>query len=69
MKLNEIYEIEEILVENKKTGKEESKTIYKPKIKNGKTYIPLKDEWRDLTNQPEEKVITHTPEYESPLLN
>jgi type I restriction enzyme M protein len=56
MKLNEIYETEEILIENKKTGKEESKTIYKPKVKNGKTYIPLKDEWRDLSNQPEEKV-------------
>ena len=56
MTLNEIYETEEILVENKKTGKEESKIIYKPKVKNGKTYIPLKDEWRDLTNQPEEAV-------------
>jgi len=56
MKLNEIYEAEEILVENKKTGKEESKTIYKPKVEKGKTYIPLKDEWRDLSNQPEEKV-------------
>ncbi len=56
MILNEIYETEEILVENKKTGKEETKTIYKPKVENGKTYIPLKDEWRDLTNQPEEKV-------------
>ena len=56
MILNEIYETEEILIENKKTGKEESKIIYKPKVKNGKTYIPLKNEWRDLTNQPEEKV-------------
>ena len=56
MKLNEIYEAEEILVENKKTGKEESKTIYKPKVEKGKTYIPLKDKWRDLSNQPEEKV-------------
>lgn len=56
MTLNKIYETEEILVENKKTGKEESKIIYKPKVKNGKTYIPLKDEWRDLANQPEEAV-------------
>jgi type I restriction enzyme M protein len=56
MNLSEIYETEEILIENRKTGKEESKIIYKPKVKNGKTYIPLKDEWRDLTSQPEEKV-------------
>jgi len=56
MNLSEIYETEKILVENRKTGKEESKIIYKPKAKNGKTYIPLKDEWRDLTSQPEEKV-------------
>jgi len=56
MTLNEIYETEEILIENKKTGKEKTKTIYKPKVKNAKTYIPLKNEWRDLNNQPEEKV-------------
>lgn len=53
---DDIYDTEVITIENKKTGKEEYKTIYKLKIKNGETCIPLKDEWIDLTNQPEEKV-------------
>lgn len=54
MSNNDLFDTEEIIVENKKTGKEESKTIYKPKYEKGKIFAPLQNKY--LEAKPEEKV-------------
>ena len=51
---NKLFDIEEIIVENKKTGKEEPKTIYKPKYEKGKIFAPLQNKYFEA--KPEEKV-------------
>lgn len=53
--MNELFDTEEIIVEDKKTGKEKTIIIFKPKYdKDGKIFIPIKNEFRSET--PEEKV-------------
>ncbi len=54
MKLNEAFDTENIIIENRKTGKEEPKTIYKPKYEKGKIFAPLQNKY--LEAKPEEKV-------------
>lgn len=55
MSYDEIFDIEEIVVEDKKTGKETTKQIYKPKYdKSGKIHAPLQNKY--LESKPEEKV-------------
>ena len=54
MSNNNLFDTEEIIVENKKTGKEEPKTIYKPKYEKGKIFAPLQNKY--LEAKPEEKV-------------
>jgi len=45
MSNNNFFDTEEIIVENKKTGKEEPKTIYKPKYEKGKIFAPLQNKY------------------------
>ena len=54
MNYGNLFDTEEIIVENKKTGKEEPKTIYKPKYEKGKIFAPLQNKY--LEAKPEEKV-------------
>lgn len=54
MSYEELFETEDIIIENKKTSKEEPKTIYKPKYEKGKIFAPLQNKY--LQAKPEEKV-------------
>lgn len=54
MEYKDKFDTEEIIVENKKTGKEEPKIIYKPKYEKGKIFAPLQNKY--LEAKPEEKV-------------
>lgn len=55
MGYNDIFDLEEIIVEDKRTGKESTKQIYKPKYdKSGKIFAPLQNKY--LEAKPEEKV-------------
>ena len=55
MGYNDIFDLEEIIVEDKRTGKESTKQIYKPKYdKSGKIFAPLQKKY--LEAKPEEKV-------------
>ena len=54
MNYDKLFDIEEIIVEDRKTGKEKTVTIYKPKYEKGKIFAPLRDKYLDA--KPEEKV-------------
>ncbi len=54
MNYEKIFDIEEIIVEDRKTGKEKPVTIYKPKYEKGKIFAPLQNKY--LEAKPEEKV-------------
>lgn len=55
MSYDDIFDLEEIIVEDKRTGKESTKQIYKPKYdKSGKIFAPLQNKY--LEAKPEEKV-------------
>ena len=54
MQYKDKFDTEEIIVEDKKTGKEKNVTIYKPKYEKGKIFAPLQNKF--LEAQPEEKV-------------
>lgn len=54
MNYDELFDREEIIVEDKKTGKEKTVTIYKPKYEKGKIFAPLQNKY--LEAKPEEKV-------------
>lgn len=55
MNYEDIFDTEETTIENRKTGKEEQKTIYKPKYDNeGKIFAPLQNKY--LEPMPEEVV-------------
>ena len=42
MNYDKLFDIEEIIVEDRKTGKEKPVAIYKPKYEKGKIFAPLK---------------------------
>ena len=54
MEYKDKFDIEEIIVEDRKTGKEKTVTIYKPKYEKGKIFAPLQNKY--LEAKPEEKV-------------
>lgn len=54
MEYKDKFDIEEIIVEDRKTGKEKPVTIYKPKYEKGKIFAPLQNKY--LEAKPEEKV-------------
>ena len=54
MNYNKLFDIEEIIVEDRKTGKEKPVAIYKPKYEKGKIFAPLQNKY--LESKPEEKV-------------
>jgi type I restriction enzyme M protein len=49
-----IFDKDEIIIEEKKTGRDKSITIYKPKYEKGKIFAPLQNKY--LEAKPEEKV-------------
>lgn len=54
MNYDKLFDIEEIIVEDRKTGKEKPVAIYKPKYEKGKIFAPLQNKY--LESKPEEKV-------------
>jgi len=53
MKLEDVFETEDIIIEDEKTNKK-TKTVYSPKYKSGKIFSPLRNKYLDA--QPEEIV-------------
>jgi len=54
MKLEDVFESEDIAIENEKTNKKTIKTVYSPKYKSGKIFSPLTNKY--LESMPEEVV-------------
>lgn len=54
MNRDHLFDTEEIIVEDRKTGKEKTVTIYKPKYEKGKIFAPLQNKY--LEAKPEERV-------------
>ena len=64
MKLEDVFETKDIVIENEKSNNKTIKTVYSPKYKSGKIFSPLTNKYLEVI--PEE-VVKEKFDYEIPI--